>query len=165
MVGTWAPRGQTPVLRTKLTRDHLSAAAALTPDGKLYLQIQRDPFDGPSILRFLKRPLRQIPGKLTVIWDGLPAHRSQLVRSFLADGAADRVHLERLPGYAPELNPVELIWAHLKRVELRNACFPGLGWLEDGVIRAVKRLRHKAHMLQDFIRHAGYTFTSLDGSQ
>jgi transposase len=112
------------VLRSKLTRDHLSAAAALTPDGKLYLQIQREAFDGTSIIRFLKRLLRQIPGKLLVIWDGLPAHHSKLVRSFLADGAAERVHLERLPAYAPELNPVELIWGHLKHVELRNACFP-----------------------------------------
>ncbi len=153
------------MLRSKLTRDHLSAAAALTPAGQLSFQSQREPFDGPSILGFLKRLLRQIPGKLLILWDGFPAHRSQLVRSLLADGAADRVHLERLPAYAPEGNPVELIWAHLKRVEFRNACFPGLGWLEDGLIRAVKRLRHKADVLQNFIHHAGYTFTSLCASQ
>ena len=73
------------MLRSKLTCEHLSAAA-LTPDGKLYLQIQYEPFDGPSIVRFLKRLVRQIPGKQLVIWDGLPAHRSKLVGSLLTKG-------------------------------------------------------------------------------
>ena len=64
--------------------------------------------------------LRKIPGKLLLIWDGSPIHRGQEVKDFLKRGAAKRLHLEQLPGYAPDLNPDEGIWNSLKRVELGN---------------------------------------------
>lgn len=54
--------------------------------------------------------LRQIAGKIMVIWDGLPAHRGKVVKAFLAGGATKWLHLERLPGYAPDLNPDEGVW-------------------------------------------------------
>jgi len=152
----WAPRGQTPTLRSKLTRDHPSVISALSETGKVYLLTQPRVFDGPGVVRFLKHLLVQIPGKLLVIWDELPAHRGQAVKDFLASGAAARLQLERLPGYAPDLNPVEDLWRSLKHVELRNCCFPGLGWLAGGLTRALKRLRHKAALLAGFIHHVGY---------
>ena len=124
--------------------------------GKVYSLTQPQAFDGPGIVRFLKHLLAQIPGKLLVIWDGLPAHRGQAVKEFLASGAAARLQLERLPGYAPDLNPVEDLWRYLKHVELRNCCFPGLGWLADGITRALKRLRRRTDVLAGFIRHVGY---------
>lgn len=156
MVRTYAPRGQTPVLRGKLTRDHYSVIGALTETGQVVTQMQRHAFNGHGIVRFLKHLLHRVPGKLLVIWDGLPAHRGEAVRTFLAQGAAARLHLERLPGYAPDLNPVEGLWHYLKQVELRNVCFPGFGWLADGITRALGRVRHKRAILQGFIRHAGY---------
>ena len=94
-VRTYAPCGQTPLLRVPLTRDHLSAISGITPDGKLYMMVQDTAFDGPAIVRFLRHLLRHIPGKLLLIWDGLPAHRGQAVKDFLAQGAAHRLHLER----------------------------------------------------------------------
>jgi hypothetical protein len=106
-VRTYAPRGETPLLRVPLTRDHLSAISAVTPHGKLYMMVQNTAFDGPAIVRFLRHLLRHIPGKLLLIWDGLAAHHGQAVKTFLAQGAAQRLHLERLPGYAPDLNPDE----------------------------------------------------------
>lgn len=57
------------------------------------------------MVRFLKHALRQLPGKLLVVWDGSPIHRSKAVKEFLKSGAASRLLLEQLPGYAPELNP------------------------------------------------------------
>ncbi len=69
--------------------------------------------------RFLRLLLRKIPGKLLVIWDGSPIHRAKVIKEFLAAGAAKRLHLERLPGYAPDLNPQEGVWnaAQTPRVE------------------------------------------------
>jgi transposase len=65
-------------------------------------------FKGEDVVRFLKHLMRQIPGKLLVIWDGSPIHRGgQAVKEFLAGGAASRVRLGQLPGYAPDLNPDE----------------------------------------------------------
>ena len=111
-VYTWAPRGKTPILKYPMW-EHLSVISAITPDGKLYTWIQERAFKGDDIVRFLKHLLHHIAGKLLVIWDGLPAHRGKVVKAFLAAGAARRLHLERLPGYAPDLTPDEGVWHDL----------------------------------------------------
>jgi transposase len=156
IVRTYAPRGETPLLHAPLTHDHLSAISGLTPAGRLFLQVQERPFCGPDVVRFLQHLLRHEPGKLLVIWDGAPIHRAQVVRDFLAQGAAARLHLEQLPGYAPELNPDEGIWHYLKHRELRNVCCDDLAELRLELRLAVKRLRHKRHVLQGCIAQCGY---------
>lgn len=153
---TYAPSGQTPIIRHRLTNDHLSAISGITPDGKLYMQVQEDAFRGPDIVGFLKHLLRHIPGQLLVIWDGSPTHRCQVVKDFLAAGATKRMHLERLPGYAPDLNPDEGIWQYLKRVELRNVSCRDLDHLRCELRRAKERLRHKTHIIQACIKQPGY---------
>jgi transposase len=65
------------------------------------------------VVAFLEHLLREVPGRMVLIWDGAPIHRSQVIQEFLANGAAPRLHLERLPAYAPELNPGEGLWAYL----------------------------------------------------
>jgi transposase len=156
-VRTYAPRGQTPVLRVRLTRDHLSAISAVTPAGQLYLHLQDHAITSPDVVRFLQHLLRQIPGKLLVLWDGAPIHRGQPVKDFLASGAAQRLHLEPLPGYAPDLNPLDQgIWHLLKHTELANVCCPDPHYLRQELRRAVRRLRHKPHLIRACIRHAGY---------
>ena len=122
VVRTDAPIGQTPVLHEQLSRDHLSVMSGITLEGKLYMLEQDRAFKGEEAVRFLKHLMRQIPGKLLVIWDGSPIHRARAVKDFLASGAASRVQLEQLPGYAPDLNPDEGIWKHLKYVDLKNLC-------------------------------------------
>jgi transposase len=154
---TYAPTGQTPIIRHYLTNDHLSAISGITPDGKLYMQVREDAYKGDDIVCFLKHLLRQIPGKLLVIWDGSPTHRGQAVKNFLAGGAAKRLHLERLPGYAPDLNPDEGIWQYLKRVELRNVSCDNLDHLRRELRKAKERLRHKTHIIRACIRQPGYT--------
>jgi transposase len=155
-VRTYAPRGQTPVLRVPLTRDHLSAISALTTSGRVLMQVQDEAFRGPQVVRFLAHLLRQIPGKLLVIWDGSPIHRSKVVKAFLAAGGAERLWLERLPGYAPELNPVEGIWRYLKRVRLRNVCCRSLSELRYELRLATANLRHKASVLASLPKLCGY---------
>jgi transposase len=157
-VRSYAPKGQTPLLRVKLTRDHLSATSAITPQGRLFYQVQRRSFNGTDVVRFLRTLLSHIPGKLTVIWDGSPIHKNKVVKAFLAEGAARRIHLEALPAYAPDLNPDEGIWRYLKRVELRNLCCRDLDHLEDAFRRAMTRLAHKRHIIRSCFRHAGYHF-------
>ncbi len=156
VVRTWAPRGETPVLRAYLTRDHLSVISGLTLEGQLLLQMRQQAFCGPDVVRFLRHLLRHIPGKLLVLWDGASIHRGQAVRDFLAAGGAARVHLEPLPAYAPELNPDEGIWHYLKHVELRNLCCDDLPELQQELRRAVARLRHKPAVLQGCITEVGY---------
>lgn len=156
VVRTYAPRGQTPVLRAPLTRDHLSVIGGVTSAGRVLLQVQTQPFRGPTIVGFLRHVLRHLPGKLLVIWDGASIHRAQPVKEFLATDRGKRVQLEQLPGYAPELNPQEGIWQHLKRVELRNLICHDLAELKQEFRLAVARLRHKRYVLRGCFTHCGY---------
>jgi transposase len=155
-VRTYAPRGQTPILRLPLSRDHLAVISGITPDGRLLLHVQEHPYKSPDIVRFLKHLLRHIPGKLLVLWDGAPIHRGQPIKDFLAQGAAQRLQLERLPGYAPDLNPDEGIWTYLKHVELGNVCCHNLMHLRRQLRLAAARLRHKRHVIQGCIRECRY---------
>jgi hypothetical protein len=103
VVRTYAPMGETPILHEHLSRDHLSAMSGITLEGKLYMLEQDRSFKGEDVVRFLKHLMHQIPGKLLIVWDGSPIHRSRAVKEFLARGASSRVQLEQLPGYAPDL--------------------------------------------------------------
>lgn len=156
-VRTWAPRGQTPILRVKLSHDHLAAISGITLDGRLSMQTREAAFDAAAVVAFLRVLLRQIHGKVWVIWDGSPIHRGQAVKDFLARGAAKRLHLERLPGYAPDLNPDEGIWNYLKRVELMNCCSADLDALQHDLRRAKERLRHKRHIIRACSLQCGYS--------
>jgi transposase len=155
-VRTYAPRGHTPSLRVPLTRDHLSVISGITVAGELLLMVQERAYRSPDVVRFLRHLLRHLPGKLLVIWDGAPIHRGQPVKDFLAAGGAERIHLERLPGYAPDLNPDEGIWNYLKRVELRNRCCSTLGDLRRELRLATARLRHKRQVIRGCIQQVGY---------
>lgn len=155
VVRTYAPRGQTPILNHWLSYDHLSVISAITSEGKLYTMMQERSFKSSDIVRFLKHLMRMIPGKLMVIWDGATIHRSQAIKTFLADGAAERIYLERLPGYAPELNPDEGIWNYLKRVELKNVVCCDLTHLRRELRKAIARLRHKTSVIRGCISHTG----------
>jgi transposase len=156
VVRTYAPVGQTPILKEHLSRDHLSAMSAITLEGKLYMTEQERAFKGEDVVRFLKHLMRQIPGKLLIIWDGSPIHRSRAVKEFLASGASLRLKLEQLPGYAPDLNPDEGIWKHLKCVELKNLCCQSVAQLRVELGKAKERLRHKKHVILGCIRQPGF---------
>jgi transposase len=156
-VRTWAPRGQTPVLRVKLTHDHLSAISGITLDGRLFMQTQEPAYTAEAVVGFLRVLLRKIRGKVLVIWDGSPIHKGQAIKDFLKAGAAKRLHLERLPGYAPDLNPDEGLWNYLKRVELKNRCCRDLAELRLELRRAKERLRHKRHVIRSCSAQCGYS--------
>lgn len=148
--------GQTPVLRVPLTRDHLSVISGITLTGDLFLDLQEHAYDADGVVGFLTALLEQIAGHITVIWDGAPIHRSQVVKEFLRDGAAHRLHLEQLPGYAPDLNPDEGIWNYLKRVELGNVCCHDLAELAEQVRLAERRLRDKPAIIRACSQQCGY---------
>ena len=155
-VRTWAPRGQTPLLRVKLTRDHLSAISGITPDGRLFMQVRPGSYDTAAVVGFLRVLLRNISGKIILIWDGSPIHRGHEIKDFLKRGAAKRLHLEQLPGYAPDLNPDEGIWNYLKRVEVGTVCCTDLDDLHRQLLRAKERLRHKREIIRSCSRQYGY---------
>ena len=155
IVKTYAPQGHTPVLREKVTRDHLSVLGGLTPQGKLYTLVRHESLNGLHSLEFLVH-LQRVAGKrLLVIWDGSPIHRRTEVGEFVA-ATHGQVRLEFLPRYAPDLNPWdEGGWQHLKHVELRNRVCWDLEQLHEEFHLAVGRLRQKPHLIQSFFAQAG----------
>jgi transposase len=156
VVRTYAPVGQTPILHEQLSRDHLSVISAITLEGKLLMMEQERSFNSQDVVRFLRHLLGQIPGKLLVIWDGSPIHGGRAVKDFLSSGASRRLKLEQLPGYAPDLNPDEGIWKHLKYVELKNVCCQYLSELKVELRKAKERLRHKRDVILGCIRQPGF---------
>ena len=156
VVRTYAPVGQTPIVLEHLSRDHLSVISAITLEGKLLMMEQERSFKSQDVVRFLRHLLGQIPGKLLLIWDGSPIHRARAVKDFLSSGASRRLKLEQLPGYAPDLNPDEGIWKHLKYVELKNVCCQNLSELKVELRKAKERLRHKRDVILGCIRQPGF---------
>jgi hypothetical protein len=94
----------------------LSAIAGVTW-WNLYFRLFPGAIRSTQIIEFLSHLLRHIPGKLLIVWDGLPGHRSRMVWDFVRQQRG-RLWLEFLPAYAPELNPVEYLWSHWKQHEL-----------------------------------------------
>lgn len=155
-VRTYSPKGRTPVIDKWLSRDHLSVMAGFTPEGKLYTLVRPESLSSSHSVVFLEHLLRQTERKLLVIWDGSPIHRWGVVREFLSGSSGRKVHLEALPGYAPDLSPLDQGgWHHLKHVELRNVSCIDLDELHLELHLALGRLRQKPHLIQRFFAAAG----------
>jgi transposase len=140
--------GHTPILREWRTHDHLSVISAISPEGKQYFHCQDDAMNSDDVVAFWEYLLREVPGRMVIIGDGSPIHRSHIIKESLANGASQRLHLERLPASAPELNPDEGFRHQLKGVELRNLCCFDLHHFRDELRTAVNRLRRKPYILK-----------------
>jgi transposase len=154
VVRTYAPRGQTPVLKPVLTYDHLAVRSGITRAGQRYTRVRDGALNSTDRVKFLKHLRHELNGKRMVIWDGSPIHRKE-VRRFMADGGAKHIGLELLPAYAPDLNPAEGVWQQLKNVELRNVTCQNLPQLRLELARAIMRLRNKPHLVRSFFAEAG----------
>jgi transposase len=155
-VRTYAPRGETPILDEWQTRDHLSVMGGLTPGGKVYVLVRPESLNGLHVVEFLLHLLRHVGSRLRVIWDGSPIHRRALVTDFLHSPEGRGIAVERLPGYAPDLNPWDTGgWDHLKHVELRNVTRLDLDELHLELHPAIGRLRQKPHLVPLFFKAAG----------
>jgi transposase len=106
---SWAPVGQTPVIKRTGKRFRVNMLSAISNAGRLRFRLFTGSFNGPVFIDFLGRLLRDCGGrKVHLIVDGHPVHRAKLVSAWVA-GHAERIELHFLPGYSPELNPVELL--------------------------------------------------------
>jgi transposase len=143
-------------VRAPLTREHRSVIGGVTADGRVFTHVQEEAGTGETVVAFLRQLLRQLPGKLLVVWDGATIHRGQAVKDFLAGGATARLHLERLPAYAPDLNPAEGVWNLLKRTELPNRCCMDLTELRWELGLAIRRLQRRPDLIRACFAPCGY---------
>jgi transposase len=144
-VRTWAPRGQTPVIQETFGWKSLSLIAGITL-WNFYFKIYAGAIKGPQVIEFLQALLRHLPGRLLVLWDGAAIHRSALVKDFVAS-TEERLVVETLPAYAPELNPVEYLWAHLKEHEIANLVVRHAWELSREATAALRRMRRRPKII------------------
>ena len=157
---TWAPRGCTPVIRHHFKWKRASMAAGLcygSRGGGAQLAFHHQPgaYDTDTLIGALGQLRRFLGGqKATLLWDGLPAHRSKLMRVWLRRQRSWLV-VEPLPGYAPDLNPVEALWSNLKGVELANLAADTLKEVTAAAEGGIQRIRSTHWLAYSFLRHCG----------
>jgi transposase len=154
---TWGPRGKTPILDAFDRRDRISAISSISVsprNHRLNLHFDLLPDNttvrAPEIVNYLKHLKTQVRAPLTIIWDRSTIHdKSKLVRAFLADHP--EIKTEKLPGYAPEMNPDELVWAWTKYGRLGNLAAANTDWLRDYLINEFTFAREHPELLASFI--------------
>jgi transposase len=145
---TWAPTGHTPVLEMNFNWDKLSVMGGISLRS-LDFQIHEESIKSAQVISFLEHLQRYVKGRLLVIWDGLPAHRSKAVKQYLAS-TAGKVWVERLPAYAPELNPIEYLWGNVKGSDLANVAPKELWDLSRQAREALLKKRRRPKLLRAF---------------
>ena len=143
------------------SRLSIAAALAFRWDGRrrrCYFQTRPGSYNDLALIAFLRALKRHFPRRpVILIWDGLGGHKSRLMIEYLAHERA-WLRVERLPGYAPELNPVEQIWGNLKGRELANLCPTDILALRKPLRAGFARIRRRPSLAFGFLRHAGLSF-------
>lgn len=145
---TWAPVGQTPVLEMNFNWDKLSVIGGISLKS-IYFQFHEESIKSEQVTSFLDHLQRYIKGRILVIWDGLPAHRSKIVANYLAQ-TKGRVWVERLPAYAPELNPIEYLWGNVKGTDMANVAPKDMWELSKQAREALFKRRRRPKVLRAF---------------
>ena len=156
---TWAPRGCTPVLRHRFAWKRLSLAGALAyePDGSdahLVFELRPGAYNDETLIEFLTFLNEHEHRRVLLIWDGLPSHRSRRMSEWIAS-QRHWLAVERLPGYAPDVNPIEQAWGSLKSKELANLCSDTMDEVADIAEAGLDRIGADAALCFAFLRHSG----------
>lgn len=162
---TWAPRGHTPVVKTTAKGNVRVSIAALTcyRPGQRSRLIYRTltyrrgvktsrGFREPELVALLDAAHQQLGGPIVLVWDRLPAHRSARMHRMIANRPWLRVYL--LPGYAPELNPVEKTWSAMKRA-LANLPATTATALTTAVKNRLNRMQHRTGLIDSYLAATG----------
>lgn len=155
---TWGRKGQTPILHEDLTWSRFSAMGAIghhpgRRQMRLFLSLRPHAINSAEVIGFLKSLRRHVRDPVVLVWDNLPSHRSKVVRDYI-DQQRAWLRVEYLPAYAPELNPVEDLWANLDGRELASFVPDDMEHLERQISKGARRVRRHDELLWSFFRHA-----------
>lgn len=149
---TWAPIGQTPIVRTTGTRDSINLISVISAQGALCFAAYEGKFESTKFINFCKRLMDDTGGPVFLIVDGHPVHRSIMVKEFVAS-TKGRLRLFRLPAYSPELNPDEWVWKNVKADRIGRAGIEqAKGDLKSKAVAALHRLESLPHLIRGFFR-------------
>jgi transposase len=159
---TWAPRGQTPVIKVSAPHERISAIGAIVISPRrrrfsfcFHLLDDNANFRGHSLVRFIEDVRRKLCGPITLVWDSIPIHHSVPVQHYLA--LHRNIVVEPFPPYAPELNPVDNVWSYVKYGRLANLCPSNLVELRERVTAELSRLQKRQDLIRAFFHQTGLT--------
>ena len=146
---TWAPVGQTPVVRSTGARHPVNLVSAVTAQGKLRFAGYDGTFTSATFIDFCRRLLHDADRPVFLVVDGHPTHRSTAVKEFIA-ATAGRLRLFYLPGYSPQLNPDEWVWKNVKADRIGRAGIIDKDDLKAKALAALHRLQKLPHLIRGF---------------
>ena len=156
---SYAPRGRTPEVRVNHRRANLGLISAVTNRGELRWMVLGGAIKAPDLLRFLARLVRDADGKVFLILDRLPVHRSAKVCAWLAGREAE-IEVFYLPGYSPELNPDEGINGDLKQAVTRREPARGEAQLKRAVVGHMHKLSKLPDRVRSFFGHRTFRYAA-----
>jgi transposase len=155
---TWAPVGQTPVVRTNGTRDSINLISALSAQGALRFSTYVGKFESAIFINFCKRLMHDTNGLVFLIVDSHPVHRSKAVKDFVAS-TQGRLRLFHFPAYSPELNPDEWVWKNVKADRIGRAGIDqAKGNLRAKAVAAMRRLQRLPCLIRGFFVDANLRY-------
>ncbi len=153
VVKTWAPRGETPLLRHRTRRDKVSAISGISVSPRyqrlgLYYRLYRNNIGQVEVCEFLRHLLRHLRRPIIVLLDNSNIHKGAPLRALR--NRHPRLHVEYFPGYAPELNPDEGVWSLTKR-KLANGRPDNIDVLTSELLKSLKSIRRSPAKLRGCI--------------
>lgn len=147
---SWAPAGQTPVIKATGARHSMNMISAVNPQGHFRFMTVDGGVNARVFRDFLRRLIQGADHKIFLIVDGHPAHKAKLVRQFV-NAHSEAIELFYLPPYSPELNPDELAWAHVKS-KVGKAVTQTREAMRGAVFRALAQLQKRPDIVAGFFR-------------
>ena len=156
---TWAKKGQTPVVRVPGQRQSVSAASAVSARGAFWFATYKGALNGELFVALLKKLMHRRKKPLHLVLDGLPAHKKKVVKDYVA-ATEGRLTLHFLPGYAPDLNPDELVWSHAKRTGNARRPLQKGEQLEPRVAQQLAAIGNNPKLVRSFFKHPSVAYIS-----
>jgi transposase len=149
---TWAPKGQTPVVRTTGARHSLNLVSAVSAKGAMRFMTVKGKLTTDRFIEFLERLLKNQNAPVFLIVDGHPVHRSARVRAFV-EATDGRLKLFHLPAYSPELNPDEQVWNQLKNHRIGKMFIKSLDDMVEKIGSALRSIQRSPALIRSFFQH------------
>ncbi len=154
---TWSERGKTPVVHRPGQRQSISAASAVNAKGGFWFATYKGALNGELFVQLLRRLMYRRKRPLHLVVDGLPGHKKAVVKQYV-QSLKGRLQLHFLPGYAPDLNPDELVWSHAKRTGVaRNPLRKGES-MEQRVTEQLKTIEQTPSLVRAFFKHPSVAY-------
>ena len=156
---TWSARGKTPVVNRPGQRQSISAASAVNAKGAFWFATYEGGLTGELFVELLKHLMYRRKKPLHLVVDGLPAHKKAVVKAYVAS-TEGRLTLHFLPGYAPDLNPDELVWSHAKRTGVARKPLMKGEKLQERVHEQLQKISENKKLVRSFFKHPSVAYIS-----